>query len=54
MTIYEKATKPKDKDFKQIIGVQKATFDEMILEKGIPELIGTRISSEIETLESFT
>jgi hypothetical protein len=30
MTRYEKASKLKDKDFKQIIGVQKETFDEMV------------------------
>ena len=30
MTRYEKALKLKDKDFKQRIGVQKTTFDEMI------------------------
>ena len=31
MTRYEKSLKLKDKDFKQLIGVQKTTFDEMIL-----------------------
>jgi len=30
LTKYEKASKLKDKDFKQIIGVQKATFKEMV------------------------
>ena len=30
MTRHEKASKLNDKDFKQIIGVQKVTFDEMI------------------------
>ena len=30
MTRYEKASKLKDKDFKQIIGVEKTTFDEMV------------------------
>jgi len=30
LTRYEKASKLKDKDFKQIIGVQKITFNEMV------------------------
>jgi len=30
LTRYEKAFKLKNKDFKQIIGVQKSTFDEMV------------------------
>ena len=30
MTRYEKALKLRDKDFKQLIGVQKFTFDEMV------------------------
>ena len=30
MGYYEKSQKLKDKDFKQIIGVKKATFEEMV------------------------